>query len=102
MMVFFMMTGLVLLILMIPAVYRIYAGPTAIDRAMGVNVIGTKTAVLLVVIGAVFERIDMFVDFALAYGLLNFISSVAVARYLHSNREDTLAESLARGREDVP
>ncbi|MCB1229537.1 MAG: pH regulation protein F [Verrucomicrobiae bacterium] len=75
--------GMVLLLLMLPALYRIVVGPTSIDRIVAVNVIGTKTAVLLVVIGVVFERVDMFVDFALAYALLNFVGSLAAARYLH-------------------
>lgn len=86
--VFFLSTGVVLLGLMLPAVYRIVVGPTAIDRAVGVNVIGTKTAVLLVLIGMIFQRVDMFVDFALAYGLLNFIGSLAAARYLHRSRQE--------------
>ncbi|MCF7733277.1 MAG: hypothetical protein K9N23_16420 [Akkermansiaceae bacterium] len=96
---FHMAAGVILLLLMIPAVYRIVAGPTPIDRAVGVNVIGTKTAVLLVLIGAVFQRVDMFVDFALAYGLLNFIGSVAAARYLHRTREHALAEDAIGGEE---
>lgn len=75
--------GLVLLLLMIPAMLRIVRGPTALDRIVAVNVIGTKTAVLLVVIGVVFEQVGMFVDFALAYALLNFTGSIAAARYLH-------------------
>ncbi len=76
-------TGIVLLLLMAPAFYRIVVGPTAIDRIVAANIIGTKTAVLLVVIGIAFERVDMFVDFALAYALLNFMGSLAAARYLH-------------------
>jgi multicomponent Na+:H+ antiporter subunit F len=96
---FYVAVGVALLLLMIPAVYRIVAGPTPIDRAVGVNVIGTKTAVLLVVTGGVFQRVDMFVDFALAYGLLNFIGSVAAARYLHRTREHALAADLTDGKE---
>ncbi len=75
--------GVTLLLLMIPAIYRIIVGPTALDRIVAVNVIGTKTAVLLVVIGVVFGQVGMFVDFALAYALLNFTGSIAAARYLH-------------------
>ncbi len=78
--------GIVLLVLMIPAIYRIVVGPTAIDRIVAVNIIGTKTAVLLVVIGVAFERVGMFVDFALAYALLNFVGSLAAARYLHKTK----------------
>ena len=75
--------GLVLLLLMIPAMFRIVKGPTALDRIVAANVIGTKTAVFLVVIGIVFKQVGMFVDFALAYALLNFTGSIAAARYLH-------------------
>jgi multicomponent Na+:H+ antiporter subunit F len=75
--------GITLLLLMIPAMLRIVNGPTALDRIVAVNVIGTKTAVLLVVIGVVFKQVGMFVDFALAYALLNFTGSIAAARYLH-------------------
>lgn len=75
--------GIVLLLMMIPVMWRMATGPTALDRIVAVNVIGTKTAVLLVVIGVVFGRVEMFVDFALAYALLNFTGSLAAARYLH-------------------
>lgn len=78
-----MLVGLVLVALMLPVMYRVVTGPTAIDRIVAANVIGTKTAILLVVIGTIFERVEMFVDFAIAYALLNFIGSLAVARYFH-------------------
>lgn len=83
---FFTMTGMALLGLMVPVLFRVLAGPTAIDRIVAVNVIGTKTTVLLVIIGQIYERVDMFVDFALAYALLNFIGSLAAARYFNKTR----------------
>ena len=82
----FILVGVVLLGLMVPALYRVATGPTAVDRIVAVNVIGTKTAVLLVIIGSVFGQVGMFVDFALAYALLNFIGSLAAARYLHRTK----------------
>lgn len=75
--------GVALFILMIPVIYRIWVGPTPFDRMLAVNVIGTKTAVLLVIIGTLFDRVDMFVDFAIAYALLNFVSAIVVSRYLN-------------------
>lgn len=89
--------GLVLLLLMIPAMLRIVKGPTALDRIVAANVIGTKTAVLLVVIGVVFKQVGMFVDFALAYALLNFTGSIAAARYLH--RVKQRGENASMGEE---
>ena len=62
--------GVALFILMIPVIYRIGAGPTPFDRMLAVNVIGTKTAVLLVIIGTLFDRVDMFVDFTQFFMML--------------------------------
>ena len=78
---FFVFAGVAILVLMAPIMYRIIVGPTAIDRIVAVNVIGTKTTVLLVIIGMLYGRVEMFVDFALTYALLNFIGSLAAARF---------------------
>ncbi len=91
---FCIIMGSALFLFMIPMVYRIWVGPTAFDRMLAVNVIGTKTAVLLVIIGTLFDRVDMFVDFAIAYALLNFVSAIVVSRYL--NRTISLKEMEAK------
>jgi multicomponent Na+:H+ antiporter subunit F len=77
---------------MLPLLYRAVVGPTTIDRMVGVNIIGTKTTVLLLLIGLLFRRLDMFVDLALTYALLNFIASLAAARLL----ERLCADEAAR------
>jgi len=89
--------GVALFILMIPVIYRIWVGPTPFDRMLAVNVIGTKTAVLLVIIGTLFDRVDMFVDFAIAYALLNFLASVVVSRYLNRTAYLKEIEERAKG-----
>ena len=92
---FFQAVGVVMMLLMVPVFYRMVVGPTAIDRIVAANIIGTKTAVLLVVIGTLFRDVGMFVDFALAYALLNFIGSLAAARYFARTRPATTPESTA-------
>lgn len=72
--------------LMFLTLYRGIVGPTAIDRLMALNVIGTKTTVLLVIIGTLFHKVDMFVDIALAYALLNFIATLAASRYFNAHK----------------
>lgn len=84
---FAMGAGAALLLLMLPAIYRIASGPTTLDRLVAANVIGTKTAVMLLLIGTIFGRVGMFVDFALAYALLNFTGSLAAARFLHRTKD---------------
>ena len=83
---FFLYAGLLLLALIFIVFIRVVIGPTVMDRLLAVNVIGTKSMVLLVIIGLVFNRVDMFVDIAIGYGLLNFIASIAAARYFHQQK----------------
>ena len=83
---FFITAGVALCFLMLLTLHRAIHGPTAIDRIMGVNVIGTKTTILLVIIGTIYHRVDMFVDIALAYALLNFIVTIAASRYFQHRK----------------
>ncbi len=83
---FYIWVGVALLGFMLPVLVRVAWGPTVIDRIVAVNIIGTKAAVLLVVIGMIFEQVAMFVDFALAYALLNFMASIAASRFFHRAR----------------
>ncbi len=75
--------SLFIVALMLLSLYRAIVGPTTLDRLMGMNAIGTKAMVLIVFIGYMFGRVDMFVDIALAYAVLNFIAVLAASRYLH-------------------
>ena len=45
---------------------RLAYGPTVLDRLICVNAIVSKTTTLLVLIGLIYERVDIFVDIALA------------------------------------
>jgi len=74
-------TVLVSLALVLPF-YRVLQGPTVYDRMVGVGVVGTKTVVLICLAGFDFGRVDMFVDIAVAYAMLNFIGGIVVAKYL--------------------
>jgi multicomponent Na+:H+ antiporter subunit F len=77
----FLVAAGLLLALALVYVHRIVVGPTVFDRLLGVNAIGTKTTVVLLLTGGVFGRVEMFVDIALGYALLSFIGSLAAARY---------------------
>jgi len=82
----FLYSGLFLSCLMIMSLYRAVFGPTVLDRLVGANAIGSKTVVMLVLIGLIYERVDMFVDIALAYAMLNFIAVLAASRYFQKKR----------------
>jgi multicomponent Na+:H+ antiporter subunit F len=81
MLTIFLATALLISITIFMALYRATVGPEVYNRVAAVNVIGTKTIVLLVLIGYIFER-PLFFDISLLYALLNFIGTLAFAKYL--------------------
>ena len=72
----FLYSSLYLAFLMLLSLYRGVFGPTVVDRMISVNAIGSKTTVMLILIGLLYHRVDMFVDIALAYAMLNFVAVV--------------------------
>ncbi|MBW1699049.1 MAG: pH regulation protein F [Deltaproteobacteria bacterium] len=82
----FFYAGLWLAFLMLFSLYRGVFGPTVLDRMIGMNAIGSKTTPLLVLIGLMYHRVDMFVDISLAYATLNFIAVLAAARYFQKRK----------------
>jgi multicomponent Na+:H+ antiporter subunit F len=82
----FLYSGVFLALVMALTLYRAIAGPTVLDRMIGVNAIGSKTTAMLVLIGLIYHRVDMFVDIAIAYSCLNFIAVLAASRYFQKKK----------------
>jgi multicomponent Na+:H+ antiporter subunit F len=82
----FIYSAIVLCLLMLLPLYRAVFGPTVLDRLIGANAIGSKTTALLVLIGLIYQRVDMFIDIALAYATLNFIAVLATSRYFQKRK----------------
>jgi multicomponent Na+:H+ antiporter subunit F len=80
--VFFLSVLIAITLLIGVYLYRVLRGPTVYDRVLGLNGISTKAIILLVVIGTVYERVEMFVDIATGYALVNLVGSLAIAKYL--------------------
>jgi multicomponent Na+:H+ antiporter subunit F len=72
-----------LIITMGLALARAIIGPSVYDRVLAVNMLGTKTVLLLAVIAFLLGRPD-FLDLALAYALINFIGVLAVLEFFRS------------------
>ena len=60
-----------LLVAMLVALSRSIVGPTIYDRILAVNVIGTKTVLLISLLGFAMGRPE-FLDIAMVYALINF------------------------------
>lgn len=81
--------GVTIFIVVLTAIslYRVAIGPTVFDRVIAAGLVGTNGLILLVVIGFIYGRIDMFVDIAIAYALLNFIMAIAFGKYFERRGE---------------
>ncbi len=73
-----------LAVILLPPLYRVLRGPTVFDRLLGASVVGNKTIVISCLFGYAFGRIEMFLDIALGYAVLNFVGAVAIEKYFSS------------------
>jgi len=89
----FLAAGVILCLLMFLSLYRVVAGPSILDRILGGNVIGTKTTVLLLLIGLLYDNLSMFIDIAIAYALLNFIATLGAAKFFLRRKSIHLEDS---------
>ena len=68
---------------------RAFLGPTLYDRIMAANMIGTLTVLMVAVLGFMTGRPE-FLDIALVYVLISFVSTIAVLRvYISHNVADS-------------
>lgn len=77
----YMVVLLALLICVIMAIFRVVRGPTAPDRIVGLDTINTIVISSMVIFGAAFREI-IYIDVAIVYALLSFISTLFIAKYL--------------------
>ncbi len=73
--------ALAILVAMGLALIRAMLGPTLYDRILAVNTVGTKTVLFIALLGYLDGRPD-FMDIAMIYALINFISIIGVLRYV--------------------
>lgn len=78
---FFLINSLILGLFVFLCLYRVVFGPAIFNRLIGASVIGTKTLIILAFMGFFYRRIEMFIDISLVYALLNFIVTLAAAKY---------------------
>ena len=70
-----------LLICVIMSIIRVVRGPTAPDRIVGLDTINTIVISSMVVFGGAFGEV-IYIDVAIVYALLSFISTLFIAKYI--------------------
>ena len=79
----FMIIAIVLVVLMFVCFARILLGPTMPDRVVALDTINTLVMAFLVILGAAFNAI-IYIDVAIVYALLSFVSTLFISNYLEA------------------
>ncbi len=80
--------SVVILVAIAIGLVRAFRGPTLYDRVMAVNMIGTLTVLMVAVLGFMTGRPE-FLDIALVYVLISFVSTIAVLRVVNTSNDTT-------------
>ncbi len=89
------LAGMVLLLL------RALIGPSLYDRVLAVNSFGTKTVLVLGLLFYVMDRPE-FMDIAIVYTLINFVSTIAILKFFrYRSFQVPLVRRADAGRRDA-
>lgn len=83
----YLLTAVAMLIGLGIILVRAVAGPTVYDRILATNAIGTKTIVFVTLLGYISGRTE-FIDMAIIYALVTFITTIAILKYVEKGRLD--------------
>ena len=76
----FEVSAIFIILAIVIVLFRAIKGPKVYDRILAVNVIGTKTVILIALVGFIYER-PHFLDIAIVYALINFIATFAILKF---------------------
>ncbi len=61
--------------------FRVFLGPTAADRTVGLDTLNTLVIGGMIALGAAMME-TLFIDIAIVYAILSFITTLYIAKYL--------------------
>ena len=65
--------------------FRLLLGPTSFDRVVGLDTLNIIITALIAFLSFVFKN-SLYLDIALAYGILSFVETVVLARFLEGRK----------------
>ncbi len=77
---FYLIVGAFIIFIII-SVLRLFLGPTAPDRAVALDTINTLVVASMVGLGAATWE-TLFIDIAIVYAILSFVTTLFIAKYL--------------------
>lgn len=65
--------------------FRLFKGPSTMDRVVSIDTINMMVVGVIAVLALVFKN-SLYLDIAIVYGVLAFLETVIIARYLEGRR----------------
>ncbi len=87
-----------ILVTMLACLTRAVRGPTVYDRILAINLFGSTTVLIIAALGFLAGR-PHWLDISLAYALINFVSTIAVLKFMSIGRMG--AAGVRRSRDPV-
>ena len=81
----FMLTLVLVLISVVIAMIRVLLGPTVPDRVVGLDTINTLVIASMVLFGVAYREV-IYIDVAIVYALLSYITTLFIAKYLEGGK----------------
>jgi multicomponent Na+:H+ antiporter subunit F len=75
----------ILVIALIPATYRIWTGPSAMERLQALDLTTTVLVGVIVLLGIVLHN-SFIIDIGIALAAFSFVSTLAIARFISEGR----------------
>lgn len=83
---YLIISSLVLAILIFLIVFRIAFSKNIPERIVALDTINTLVIILMIVLGGVYRK-SLYIDIGIVYGILSFIGTLYIARYLREERK---------------
>ena len=77
----FMTAALATVVIAFGALVRLILGPTNPDRVVAVDTINTLTVAVMILLSVLYEQF-IFIDVAIVYALLSFVSTLYIAKHI--------------------
>ena len=77
--------AVVLGICIVIALVRVFLGPTTPDRIVGLDTVNTLVVSTMIILGAAFHE-AIYIDVAIVYALLSFVTTLFIAKYMEKGR----------------
>ncbi|MEA3559008.1 MAG: cation:proton antiporter [Candidatus Thermoplasmatota archaeon] len=69
---------------------RLFLGPTSPDRVVALDTINTLIVGMMIALGAFYEEV-IFIDIAIVYAVLSFVTTLFIAKYIEGSKEEEVS-----------